>query len=144
MLSGYLPRQHFQFFYLICSIVFLTALGMLTVLTPKIEVLIVLFTGPVQHWGIPSIPFAIPSTEPTVAPLQSVSKPVSTAIQTDFPSKQPQALPVHAPEIFDSRLSALYTSIPLWGFLKAFIFESSEGSVYLYPSLCFAFITARI
>ena len=38
-----------------------------------------------QYSGIFSYPIIIPSTEPTVAPLQSVSKPVSTAIQMDFP-----------------------------------------------------------
>ena len=33
--------------------------------------------------------YIIPMIEPTVAPLQSVSKPVSTAIQIDFPKSPP-------------------------------------------------------
>ena len=42
----------------------------------KIEVLIFPFSGAVHSLPMPLIPFLIPRTEPTVAPLQSVSNPV--------------------------------------------------------------------
>ena len=76
-------------FSAICFIVSLTLSEIFTVPTPKIEVCKVSLIGLVQYFGILSIPFAIPMIEPTVAPLQSVSKPVSTAMQIDFPNAPP-------------------------------------------------------
>lgn len=56
---------------------------MLTFPTPKMEVSSIPFSGFLHCCPTQSAPLRIPSTEPTVAPLQSVSKPVSTAMQID-------------------------------------------------------------